>query len=86
MKKLLLGVIIAVIMIGISIIWFGNGFSKKLISTVECDALFEKSNTLSLNAIMNDIDYYKRYGKTNTDVTDIKRAHYWAVTWSALCD
>jgi hypothetical protein len=76
MKKVLLGLVIAVMMTG-------SGYAKKSISDVDCTYIIQEAAFWVSQARIN---HEMGFRESSEDVSDIKRAHYFAVTWSALCD
>ena len=91
MKKVLLGLVIAVMMTG-------NGHSTEASKDV-CNWLKEKAVNLSFFAYAQDRTADKLMNEPKNEMNDysfklnregqlarVKDAHYYAVTWSALCD
>ena len=87
MKKVLCGLVIALMMTGSG---FAIGHSKAL-DEDQCDFLLKKAKTwISSSESENAMGYAgtKLINEKHAEfaIKDIKKAHYYAVTWSALCD
>ena len=90
MKKVLCGLVIALMMTG-------NGYAKGL-SKEKCNFLKDKAENYVILAWGNEANskepFYSTIKEENkrrqilsdTVLNQIKKAHYYAVTWSALCD
>ena len=90
MKKVLCGLVIALMMTG-------SGYAKE-ISKKNCNFLKDNAeNFVSLawgNEANSKKTYYSDFREENrrlqtlreTELNQIKKAHYYAVTWSVLCD
>ena len=85
MKKVLIGLVIAVMMTG-------SGYSKEL-PNEQCDFLLKNVQGLIPYLEENIYELYDyKYGDSDkpelreTAFRQIQEAHYYATTWSALCD
>ena len=76
MKKVFLGLVIALMMTG-------SGYAKYSMSDVDCNYIFQEASFWASQARVNHINGFR---ESSEDVSDIKRAHYFAVTYDALCD
>ena len=76
MKKILLGLVIAVMMTG-------SGFAQSIEQLNNCVYLKYNADNLVTKAY-NGYSVDPEVDKNELEL--IKKAHYFAVTWSALCD
>ena len=75
MKKFLLGLVVAVMMTG-------SGYAKtKIVTNSECQYLLNEAGKYAYGAKVSD-----NLSLTDQKYERIKNAHYFAVTWSVLCD
>lgn len=84
MKKVLCGLVIAVMMTG-------SGYAN--LDNDKCSYLKERAKNYIIvansfndwaNEAINENDLFNKF--SDGEIEAIKKAHYFAVTWSALCD
>ena len=84
MKKVLLGLVIAVMMTGSGYANLDNDKCSYLNKRAKDYINVANSHNDWAKEAINDNDLYGTF--SDEEMKAIKKAHYFAVTWSALCD